>query len=54
MGLISRAKEAPSGLKQAIDDVFNKGVLGGVLVIGQRFSEKNAAAFNTLGEDIKR
>ena len=54
MGLINRAKQAPSGVRDVLNDGIQNGVTGAILNALTNFGQKNAAARQTIGEDVGR
>ncbi len=54
MGLIERVKAIPGGLKDTFNDSVENGVPGAILNGITRFGAKNAAARQSLGNDLGR
>ena len=54
MGFINRLKQVPSGGRDVLNDGIQSGLPGAILNALTNFGQKNAAARQTVGDDVGR
>ena len=52
MGLVKRLKGAPTGVRDILNDAIQNGITVAMMNAKNNFGRKNAAARQTIGEDI--